>query len=115
MRVEDQRRINITNTADDALWDIGWITGSKFLSDGRLILSDTDDYKIKLFSRDFELEQSISYRDGLVVLWAVGIINATKVVVTKPFANQIEFLQYAPRLQCGRSVDIGTKCYGVDV
>ena len=115
MRVEDQRRINITSTADDAVWNIGWITGSKFLSDGRLILSDTDDYKINVFSRDFELEDTLSYRDGFVTVWAVGIINETTVVVTKPRHNQIEFVQYAPRLQRGRTVDIGTSCYGVDV
>ena len=115
MRLEHQRRINITNTADDEIWNVGWITGSKFLSDGRLILSDTDDYKIKLFSRDFELEDTLSYRDGFVTLWAIGIINETTVVVTKPLHNQIEFVQYAPRLQRGHTVNLGMKCYGGDV
>ena len=115
MRLERQRRINITNTADDEIWNVGWITGSKFLSDGRLILSDTDDYKIKVFSRDFELEDTLSYRDGFVTLWAIGIINETTVVVTKPLHNQMEFVQYVPRLQRGRTVDLGMKCYGGDV
>ena len=49
------------------------------------------------------------------MLWAVGIINDTTVVVTKPFENQIEFVHVVPRLQHGRVVNIGTKCYGVDV
>ena len=115
MQIESRRRINITNTDDDSIWNIGWITGSKFLSDGRLILCDNDDYKIKLFSRDFELEDSISYRDGFVTIWAVGIVNQTTAVVTKPFKNQMEFIHYVPNLRRGRSVDIGTKCYGVDV
>ena len=60
------------------------------------------------------MEDSLSYRHS-VITWAVGVINETKVVVTKPFRKQIEFVQYVPRLRRGRSVDIGTKCYGVDV
>ena len=115
MHIEHQRRVNITNTADDAIWNIGWVTGSKFLSNGRLIMCDTDDYKIKVFSRGFELEESLSYRNGFVTIWAVGIINETTAVVTKPFLNQIEFVQYAPSLRHGRNVSIGTKCYGADV
>lgn len=113
MNVADQTRINIT--ASNSIWNVGWITGAKFLPDGRLILCDTDDYKIKLLSRDFEVEDKLSYRDGLISLWAVGIINDTTVVITKPFENEIEFVHYAPNLQRGRSVNIGTKCYGVDV
>ena len=109
MQIESRRRINITNTDDSS------ITGSKFLSDGRLMLCDTDDCEVKLFSRDFELEDSISYRDGFVTIWAVGIVNETTAVVTKPFKNQMEFIHYVPNLRRGRSVDIGTNCYGADV
>ena len=114
MRVANKKRINIT-LSSDAPWYSAWISGSKFLSDGRLILVDGDNYKIKLLSSDFEIEETLSFREGFISVFSVGIINDTTVVITEPLENQIEFVQVVPRLQRERIVNIGIKCYGVDV
>ena len=115
MRVGNKARINIQSPTRNDPWNSAWVSGSKFLPDGRLILVDDRAFNIQLFSRDFEIEDTLSFRKGFILVFAIGIINDTTVVVTEPLQEQMEFVQVVPKLQRGRIVSTDAECYGVDV
>ena len=56
-----------------------WIVGSGFLPDGRLLLSDFNNNKVKLFDSQFNIEDSIKVKKP----WNLALINSSSAVVSE--------------------------------
>lgn len=105
MRAVSQSRVNIKLTNEN-----GWPIHSEFLPDGRLILCDSNNKKIKLLSTTFTLEDSIQFTEDP---WDLAVINSTT-VVTFSSNRWLQFLHVVPSLQLGASIHLDWACYGID-
>lgn len=85
------------------------LTGSGFLPDGRLIVCDNLNRKLKLLSSTFTPEDSIQFIGSP---WDVVIINDTTVVVS--FIWRFQFVHVVPSFQLGTVFRTGQMCSGMD-
>ena len=125
MQIMNKSRVHITLASDRFYFfrrRVSWITGSAFLPDGRLILCDNYNYKIKLLSRDFDIQEVLSFSHlaytGFPRVFDVAVINDTMVVITLPGKNQIQYIQIneaVPMLQRAKVVNVENECYGIDI
>ena len=70
------KRYNV-NLSDDR--EECWITGMAITNDGRRLLVDSNNYKVKLFSRDMQLLSSLSLSDRP---WDIAVISDKEAVLT---------------------------------
>ena len=89
------------------------ITGSEVLPDGRLLVVDFRNNKVKLFSTLFRHEDSVTIERP----YDVAVINDTAAIVSSisSEAPQLHFLRVAPRLQLDSVISLDKKCFGIDV
>ena len=106
MSYTNKRKVNIKLIDDPE--DV-WIIGGEFLSDGRLLLSDFRNDRLKLLNSQFEIEDTLYIEE----LWTVAVINETTAVATAPNKHRIQFVQIQPRLSLLNYVEIGD-CFGID-
>ena len=114
MRLGNSTRIDIRMKTDDS-FEIPWVTGIEFLPDGRLLVSNTGNYRVLILGSDFKVEDNLSFSKDFVSVWDVAVVNETTAIVTLPFTHQIMFMQVVPRLQAIKVVGVGGKYYGVDL
>ena len=98
----------------DDSFDIPWVTGTEVLPDGRLLVSNTGNYRVLILGSDFKVEDSLSFSKDFVSVWDVAVVNETTAIVTLSFKHQIMFVQVVPRFKAIKVVGVGAKCYGVD-
>ena len=90
------------------------IAGAEFLPDGRLLLTDIVNDKVKLLS------SSLHYEDDVTIQMAsdIAIVNATSVIVVSK-ETQLCFLRVVPVLQVESVISINRtsheRCFGIDV
>ena len=121
----NKSRVHITLASDHFYLfgrRVSWITGSAFLPDGRLILCDNYNYKIKLLNRNFDIQETLNYSyrgyNGLPRIFDVAVMNDTLVVITLPDKYQIQYIQLneaVPMLQREKFVNVERDCYGIDI
>ena len=88
------------------------ITGCCFMPGGELVLCDNSNYKLKLLDRSM----SIGYQvDIPAIPYDVAAIDNSNVLVTMPWVKQLQFIHVLPSLKLDRTIDVGQKCWGVDV
>ena len=89
-----------------------FISGSTFLSSGKLVLCDYDNKKLKLLDKSLQMKESIDVPGGP---WDVAPVNQHQVIVTFPYGKYLQFIQVTPSLALGHKVDLGMECRGVAV
>ena len=62
MSVLNRKLVNVRLSDDQ---ETTWIVGSCFLPDGRLLLSDFNNHKVKLLDSQFNIEDSIKFKKPL--------------------------------------------------
>ena len=72
----NRKLINVRLSDDQ---ETPWIVGSCFLPDGRLLLSDFFNNKVKLFDSQFNIEDSIKIKKP----WDLTVINSTSAIVSE--------------------------------
>lgn len=86
------KRAEVVKTFDARAHDDindSWYTGAAFLVDGRLLLVDRQNKKIKLFAKNYRLLNSMDFASKP---WDVDIISSTEVAVTLPEERAIQIL-----------------------
>ena len=90
------------------------ITGFTVMTNGDVVLCDYNNDKIKLLSSSRAV-----VRTGNVKLssppWDVSVIDPTSVIVTLPWAKQLQLALVYPQLKPGRVIQLDKQCWGVAV
>lgn len=88
------------------------ITGCKFLPDGKLILCDKANKKLKLFSNSFTVDDTL---DVQAEPWDVAVLNSKTVIVTLPYEQLLQYVQLVPHLELKGTIQVHAMCWGVEV
>ena len=103
--------VNI-NMSGQRYWP--WISGCTFMPNGDVVLCDRKNNNINLLGDTFTIKDSLQLDSSP---WDVSpVSSSSSVVITLPFANQLQFIQVMPSLKkLDRSINVGRKCYGVQM
>ncbi|KAL4222348.1 hypothetical protein ACF0H5_018386 [Mactra antiquata] len=86
------------------------ITGCEFLPNGKLILCDNGNKKVKLFDRKFKCISAHSLHS---LPWDIAVINNEQAVVTIPDRKQLSVLNVGHRISVKKSINLDHHCWGV--
>ena len=110
LAVDSSRNVNIQLSSDS---DCPGITGCAFMSDGGVVLCDSSySSNLILLSNTFTVKERL-HLDSLP--WDVSPVNSNSVMVTLPNKKKLQLIQVIPSLKRGRSINVGRRCYGVQV
>ena len=88
-----------------------WFTGAKFLSDGRILLADRTNRKLKLFSSSFNAESELLLSSKP---WDVTVISDKEVAVSLPAESQIQFVSVSQtNMAATRAFYTDEPCFGI--
>ena len=87
-----------------------FVTGMCSMPDGRVVLADKNNYKVKVFDSNSSL---ISYVTLPAEPWDVDSVGECEVVASLPNAMCLFTLIVHDQITIGRRIDVGKKCYGV--
>ena len=115
--VEESRPIDFTEISGlmkkhDFCVESSCITGCVFMSNGQLVVSDQDNYTLKVFTADFKLENELKCDSRP---WDVAVLSKNEVIVTKPDSMCLDVLNVSGTVRKVRSIPIGEQCWGVDI
>lgn len=102
-----QGKFNV-RLADDK--DVCENSGAEFLPDGRIVIVDMKNCKLKVFDAKFRNGVSLQFRSGPR---GIAVINPQEVAVSLPDENMIAFVSVAKKLKLARSILTNTPCYGI--
>lgn len=88
------------------------ITGCKFLPDGKLILCDKANKKLKLLSNSFTVDDTL---DVQAEPWDVAVLNSKTVIITLPYEQLLQYVQLVPHLELKGTIQVHAMCWGVEV
>lgn len=88
------------------------ISGCGIFPDGRIVLCDQAKPKLRLFSKSFKLEDTLTLASES---YDVAIINDKKAIITIPDKQMLQFIEVSPTLTAGLVIPLDKKCYGVAV
>lgn len=87
------------------------ITGCEFLPNGKLLVCDNSNKKVKLFDRKFKFLSSHSLPS---LPWDVAVVGQEKAVLTIPDRKQLQFVEtHGRKLSLKNSVIMEKNCWGV--
>ena len=92
--------------------DTSSITGCIVMANGRVVVCDFCNYKIKLLNSSGILTGSKKLSS---YLWDVSVLDPTSVIVTLPDNKQLQVVQVYPQLKPGRVIQLDKECRGVKV
>ena len=110
MTVASTSEVNIKMSGER---EVPCISGCTFMPNGDVVLCDRYYSNIKLLSDAFTTKDSLQlYSEP----WDVSQVSSSSVVITLPFANQLQFIQVMPSLKkLDQSINVGSRCFGVQV
>ena len=96
---------------DDAEDSTCWFTGAQFLHDGRILLVDRTNKKLKMFSKDFNAISELLFYSKP---WDVTVISNKEVAVSLPEECRIQFVSVAKdSLSFVRTISTEDPCFGI--
>ena len=110
LAVDSSRKVDIHLSSDS---HCPRITGCTFMPDGGVVLCDrSNNSNLISLSDTFTVKERLHLdsppRD-------VSPVNGSSVMVTIPGKNQLQLIQVMPSLKIDRSINVGRKCWGVQV
>ena len=89
------------------------VNGAEFLPDGRLLVVDNQNKKVKRLSSSFTYEGSVDIERP----HDIAIINKTTAIVTDCSSTepQLHFINVTPSLQLQSAIPLEQQCFGIDV
>ena len=96
---------------DDTEDSTCWFTGAQFLQDGRILLVDRTNRKLKMFSKDFNVIAELLFYSKP---WDVTVISNKEVAVSLPEECRIQFVSISKNsLSFLRTISTEDPCFGV--
>ena len=91
-----------------------YITGCVFMPTGNVILCDSLNHKLKVLDvRNFAIKGTINMQSRP---WDLAVVDDASVVCTLPDGKpELQFMNIYPRFEKGRVIQLGTRCWGVEV
>ncbi|KAH3894121.1 uncharacterized protein LOC127862049 [Dreissena polymorpha] len=87
------------------------ITACEFLNNGKLLLCDNANKKLKLFSKKFKCVSMLSLPS---LPWDIAVIDDSRAAVTMPDKKQLQFIQIQDRkLSNKETITLEHNCWGV--
>ena len=88
-----------------------WITGCALMPNGKCVISDRNNDRLKLF------DNSLVFQDNLTItdIWDVSAVDPNTVIVTVPKMKKLQYVHLLPQLQLGRIIQLESECWGVCV
>ena len=96
---------------DDAQDSNCWFTGAQFLHDGRILLVDRNNRKLKMFSKDFNVISELVFSSKP---WDVTVISNREVAITLPEECRIQFVSVSLTVMSFvRAICTEDPCFGI--
>lgn len=96
---------------DDVQDNTCWFTGAQFLQDGRILLADRTNRKLKLFSRDFSAVAELALSSKP---WDLAVISDRIVAVSLPTECRIQFVAVSQSVMSTvRTIPTEEPCFGI--
>lgn len=86
------------------------ITGCEFLPNGKLLLCDNGNKKMKLFDKKFKC---VSAHGVSSMPWDVAVIDKNRAVVTVPDRKKLQFIEVHRKISFKESVTLQQNCWGI--
>ena len=109
LAVDSSQKVNIQLSSDSKC---PWITGCTFIPDGGVVLCDHYNSNLISLSNTFTVKERLHLDSPP---WDVSLVNSNNVMVTIPDKKKLQLIQVIPSLKIDRSINVGRKCYGVQV
>ena len=88
-----------------------WIRGSAVTNDGKIILTDSNNHNVKLFSSDIRLLSSLSLSDAP---WDISLYSNTEAVVSILKQNELQFIDFrGDNLKLNHTLKLQFDVFGV--
>ena len=110
MKVKSAREANIRLSDDDIN---PTLSGCTFLSNGRILLCDYRNKKVKMLDIDMSIKESLKLSDNQYNENAVGENEA--IITFDSNKNNFQYIYTDPELTFGITVTLSDKCYGLCV
>ena len=88
------------------------ISGCTFMSDGSVVLCDNANNKLKSLDTDLLLKESLKLSSSP---WDLSIVDNSKVIITLPRIQQLQYIQIFPQLMAGRRIHLDKAGRGIEV
>ena len=111
MKVKSTKEENIELPDDN---ERPYITGCTFLSNGRILLCDNENSKVKLLDSDMSVKKSLKLSDRPYNVAAVGENEAIITFVSEKI-NDLQNIYTQPDLKPSKKITLPDKCYGLQV
>ena len=109
MEVISSKKVNVMLPDDEGTREIG---GVAFMPNGKLILVDCFNKRVKLLDDSFAIEDSL-FLSACKDTYDITALDNTTALVTSPFENKIMFVHTTPELKEGRTIKVDGQCYSV--
>ena len=111
MKVKSTKEVNIKLSDDD---HDPFITGCTFLPNGRILLCDYNNIKLKLLDSDMSIKKSLKLTEAPHNVAAFGENEA---IITFNSLNKkdLQYIYTHPDLKVGNTIALSKKCFGLQV
>ena len=110
MKVKSTKEVSIKVSDDSAT---PCITSCTFLSNGRILLCDFNNKKVKLLDSDMSIKKSLELSDGPYNVAAVGENEA--IITFGSGNNDLQYINTHPELKLGKKITLQDKFYVLHV
>ena len=111
MKVRSTKKVNIELPDDVGLPSI---TGCTFLSNGRILLCDNKNKKVKLLESDMSVKKRLKFPSGPLNVAAAGE-NEAIISFSSERHNDLQYIHTHPGLKLGKKITLPDKCRGLQV
>ena len=108
-QIQSQKQINLKLPEDRST---PWISGSAVMPGGEIVLYDHGNSKLKLLDTSDALKDSMTLKTSP---WDISVVDAKTVILTIPFAKQLQYIDVFPKMKPGRVLQLDKQCWGVHV
>ena len=109
MKVKSAKEVNIKLSDDSYDPDI---RGCAFLSNGSVLLCDSENSKVKLLDSDWSVNKSLKLSDKP---WNVAAVDENEAIITFYSINDLQYISTHPDLKLGKKIPLPEQCWGLDV
>ena len=88
-----------------------YITGCAVMPNGKIVICDRNNDRLKLFDNSWVYQESLTIPD----IWCVSVVAPNTVIVTVPGQKKLQYVQALPQVQLGRTIQLDSECWGVCV